>query len=285
MNCQQANAVCIVDFLASAGFSPEKSTSVHAWYRSPLRDESTPSFKVDTSRNIWFDHGSGSGGRLVDLVQAMHKVELPDALRIIAGADPVPSSSHQHRAAADPVSAGITVLRVEPLQHPALISYCASRSIPAEVAQAHLRECHFLTSSSSTRQFALAFPNRTGGYELRNKLFKGCTNKDFSLIQSGDATAISVFEGFFDYLSALVLSKRTEPSRHVLVLNSLSMLPAAIAELSRYETIRLYLDADDPGQRAAEAIRAVYPAAVNKSGIYGQHKDLNEYISQATGSR
>jgi hypothetical protein len=36
------------------------------WYLSPLREEKTPSFKVDRRINVWYDHGTGKGGDLID---------------------------------------------------------------------------------------------------------------------------------------------------------------------------------------------------------------------------
>ena len=36
------------------------------WYLSPLRNEKSPSFKVNRTKNLWYDHGIGKGGTLVD---------------------------------------------------------------------------------------------------------------------------------------------------------------------------------------------------------------------------
>ena len=37
------------------------------WYLSPLRLEKDPSFKVNRKLNVWYDHGIGKGGNLIDL--------------------------------------------------------------------------------------------------------------------------------------------------------------------------------------------------------------------------
>ena len=41
-----------------------------------------PSFKVDAVKNVWYDHGIGHGGTLIDLVQAIHQTN--DVSRVLA---------------------------------------------------------------------------------------------------------------------------------------------------------------------------------------------------------
>jgi hypothetical protein len=288
MNCQQANALCIVDFLASAGFKPEKSRTGHALYRSPLREEKTASFKVDTRKNLWYDHGAGTGGRLVDLVQAMHGVELPDALRIIAGTSTSAAPFQPPKQPSTPQASGVLITRVESLTHPALLTYCESRGIPSDVAQANLQEASFRVNGGP-EQFALAFRNNSGGYELRNNNpayrtagkqgFMSCVGrKDFTLLASGAPDVVSVFEGFFDYLSALVVSGKAQPSHHVLVLNSVAQLKRALPQLASYKTINLYLDNDPAGKDGVKTIQAQFSGAADKSKTYEAHNDFNDYL-------
>lgn len=59
--------------------------------------------------------------------------------------------------------------------------------------------------------FAIGFPNASGGYEVRNKYFKGCiAPKGITHIrQTGEPkTTCYVFEGFMDYLSFLTLRQK-----------------------------------------------------------------------------
>lgn len=59
--------------------------------------------------------------------------------------------------------------------------------------------------------FAIGFPNASGGYEVRNKYFKGCiAPKDITHIrQAGEPKETCyVFEGFMDYLSFLTLRQK-----------------------------------------------------------------------------
>ena len=43
----------IVEYLERKGIKPARKTPTYAVYRSPLREEVHPSFKVDTEKNLW----------------------------------------------------------------------------------------------------------------------------------------------------------------------------------------------------------------------------------------
>ena len=45
----------IVAYLERKGIKPVRRTPAYALYRSPLREETHPSFKVDTEKNLWID--------------------------------------------------------------------------------------------------------------------------------------------------------------------------------------------------------------------------------------
>lgn len=54
----------IVEYLERKGAKPVRRTPTYAMYRSPLREETHPSFKVDTEKNLWIDYAEGRGGIL-----------------------------------------------------------------------------------------------------------------------------------------------------------------------------------------------------------------------------
>ena len=64
--CKQANQIDLVNYLEKLGHRPQKIRSNDYWYLSPLREEKTPSFKVNRKMNVWYDHDMGKGGTLVD---------------------------------------------------------------------------------------------------------------------------------------------------------------------------------------------------------------------------
>jgi len=48
----------------------------------PIRDgDENPSFKVDTIRNLWFDHGAATGGNIIDLVREICSCDVRNALQ------------------------------------------------------------------------------------------------------------------------------------------------------------------------------------------------------------
>ena len=48
----------IVEYLERKGIKPVRKTPTYVMYRSPLREETHPSFKVDTEKNLWIDYAS-----------------------------------------------------------------------------------------------------------------------------------------------------------------------------------------------------------------------------------
>lgn len=55
MDIQTAKQIRIADYLHSLGYSPVKQQGINLWYKSPLREETEASFKVNTERNQWYD--------------------------------------------------------------------------------------------------------------------------------------------------------------------------------------------------------------------------------------
>ena len=52
MNIEDVKQIPIADYLHSLGYSPVKQQGNGLWYKSPLREEHEPSFKVSASRNL-----------------------------------------------------------------------------------------------------------------------------------------------------------------------------------------------------------------------------------------
>lgn len=52
MTIQEAKQISIADYLQSLGYSPVKQQGKSLWYKSPLREKSEVSFKVDTGINV-----------------------------------------------------------------------------------------------------------------------------------------------------------------------------------------------------------------------------------------
>lgn len=282
MNCEQANKIDIVGFLSSQGKSPEKPSGNGLLYCSPLRNEKTASFKVDPVKNVWFDFGTGTGGQLVDLVCQMYGVSISGALLILSGASiPAQSFSFQKQ---NEISSSIEIKHVQKLQNRALIQYLEGRGIPFRIASGYTKEAYYNIINSDTSEirkyFAVAFENDKSGYELRNKIWKGGTSPKTITTIPGNPEKINVFEGFMDFLSALVHYQQPEPKNTTIVLNSLSHLRHLYNILPNYSQINLFLDNDLAGQKAVNEIQSRFSVAINQAiKIYPNHKDFNEFLN------
>ena len=90
----------IADFLNAMGVRPAKQRGQVLWYSAPYRTERTPSFKVDTTKNVWFDFGTGKGGDIFDLAGAFIGSEdflLRAAFIARSGACPLPVMAQSPR--------------------------------------------------------------------------------------------------------------------------------------------------------------------------------------------
>ena len=246
MNTNEAKQIRIEEYLHSLGYDPVRKQGDSLWYKSPFRNEREPSFKVNTERNLWYDFSAGRGGNIIALAQELYASDsLPYLLERIAeqapGVHPV-SFSFGKQALSKP---SFQQLEVVPLSSPALYSYLRQRGINTELAKRECREVRYLTDGKP--YFAVGFPNRSGGYEIRNKFFKGCiAPKDITHIrQEQPKESCYLFEGFMDYLSFLTLRLERCPARpdldgqDYIVLNSTSNLSKAIRPLGGYGLLSL----------------------------------------------
>mgnify|MGYP003105898474 FL=1 len=70
----------IVEYLERKGIKPVRRTPAYALYRSPLREETHPSFKVDTEKNLWIDYAEGRGGSIIDICMRLEDCTLSEAI-------------------------------------------------------------------------------------------------------------------------------------------------------------------------------------------------------------
>ena len=269
MTIEEAKSIRIADYLHSLGYSPVKQQGINLWYKSPFREESEASFKVNTEREQWYDFGLGKGGNIIALAAHLYATDhVPYILKRIAEQQ----------------------LEIVPLSSPALLAYLQGRGINIELAKRECSEARF--THNGKRYFAIAFPNASGGFEVRNRYFKGCiAPKEISHIrQSGKArNTCYVFEGFMDYLSFLTLRQESCPNypeldgQDYIVLNSVSNVNKALYPLGSYERIHCFFDNDHAGMEALQQIRKEYGRdryIRDASQIYRGCKDLNEYLQK-----
>ena len=279
---KEIKSIPLATFLSQFGHEPAIRKGTRLWYKSPLRQEHTPSFKVETTLNCWYDFGLGRGGNIIDLATEMYQsTDLRYLMRCIADSCPVPSvqtvaSSYPQRHSAPSMER----FEVVPLEHRALVAYLQERGISAHIAKANCKEAHY--SVNDKPYFAVAFENVSGGWELRNRYFKGCRGrKDISYLpwaRDGPSAECVVFEGFIDYLSALALGIIS--GADTIILNSVVNVNKAVPYLKGYTAINFYLDNDTAGRTALTELTAIYGSTViDRSILYSGCNDLNEYLT------
>ncbi len=286
MNCEQAKQIKIVDFLSNIGKNPTKVYGDNVWYNSPVRTDKKPSFKVNLSKNRWFDVGTGEGGNILDLVMLMNSTSITGALMILQKPELTKTSfsfSEKQK------SSGIEIKHIQPLQNQALIHYVKSRKIPISIASLYLMEAYYYSYKGQEKAFfALAFKNDKGGYELRNgnkteknpNGYKVCSSPKYITTIPGNNNTINIFEGFMDFLSAMVYFNTRKPVHKTIILNTIENLPYIELQLKSARKINLYLDNDEAGSRTSQRIIELNPNIKDYSAIiYPENKDFNEFIN------
>ena len=272
----------IVEYLERKGIKPVRRTPAYIMYRSPLRAETHPSFKVDTEKNLWIDYGEGRGGSIIDLCMRMEGCTLSEAIRRLGQNAPdngtynflndfVPNNPQA-------VNGARRLIEISDTLSPHLQDYLTKeRCIDLEKAMPFLK-CISYEVRSRLYQ-AIGFANLSGGYELRDdKTFKGTiAPKDITPIFTDRAEPVCIFEGFMDFLS--FLSMKEEITNHCLVMNSLSNVARTIRYLNdRHLThIRAFLDNDEAGRMAVQDFIKAGFHVEDMNIHYKDFKDLNEY--------
>ena len=282
MNIEKAKEIDIVEYLANLGYQPVKIKEPGYWYNSPLREEKTASFKVNRKMNRWFDFGDGRYGNVIDFGIIYHKCTVSEFLQKLDNSSLNLKSNIQVQR---PVSTGdgkIHILSEHLISSYALSKYIESRKIKQEIADKFCKEIRYKVDEKIF--YAVGFKNNSGGYEIRNKHFKGSSSpKDITLIENGSKN-LAVFEGVFDFLSYLSInSKDHEKSSNFLILNSTSFFDKCIPAMMEYKSVHLYLDNDATGQNCSQKVLAIDNEKFkNESHLYQKHNDLNTWLTQSS---
>ena len=275
----------IVEYLERKGIRPVRRTPSYTMYRSPLREETHPSFKVDTQKNLWIDYAEGKGGSIIDLCMRLEGCTLSEAIRHLGQNAPdkgtycfrnnFTQNNFQPTIAANRARRLIEISDTLP---PYLQEYLRKeRCIDLEKAAPFLKSINYEVRGQ--RYQAIGFANLSGGYELRdNHSFKGTiAPKDITPIFTDRAEPVCIFEGFMDFLS--FLSMKEEIINRCLVMNSVSNVARTAHYLNDHNLthIRAFLDNDDAGRRTVqEFVRAGFKVE-DRSVYYRNFKDLNEF--------
>ena len=279
----------IVEYLERKGIRPVRKTSTYVMYRSPLREETHPSFKVDTEKNLWIDYAEGRGGSIIDLCMRLEGCMLSEAICRLEQNAPdntTHSYSFTNRGISispnqrENVTASGTrrLICLSDTLLPHLQEYLTEeRCIDLEKAKPFLKCISY--EVRGRRHEAIGFANSSGGYELRDdKTFKGTiAPKDITPIFEDKAQPVCLFEGFMDFLS--FLSMKGEVTNQCLVMNSVSNVARSIHYLNKRNitSVRVFLDNDDAGRKAVQEFVNAGFKVEDMTVYYRDFKDLNEY--------
>ncbi|QHT70176.1 hypothetical protein GXP67_27785 [Rhodocytophaga rosea] len=276
--------VPIISYLNSIGIQPQKTSGDQLIYYSPFQPENSPSFYVHPQKNVFNDFSTDIRGDVIRLVRLLHQCSFSEAIEILDNGslhEKLPSVSFSND---DLKKSSVEIVSVKNLTSTTLLNYLQSRKISLGIASAYLKEIDFTINDRPF--FALGFKNSKGGYELRNKGFKGSASPKYStLIPVPGSATINVFEGFMDFLSALEYYKMDSPTHTTLILNSLSFLDEALIELLCYQRVNAFLDNDFSGNKAFKKLMDAHPNVIDHSYIYLGYDDFNEYWSSISQVR
>jgi len=291
---QDAKQIDLVQYLEKLGHRPVNIKNKDYWYSSPLRDEKTPSFKVNTKINCWYDFGTGKGGTIIDFGIEYFRCNVKEFLeRLKENNQFLPTQTHSFRRddlkyrIEESEASKIKILDFHSIKSPALTDYIKSRSIDLEIAKKYCHEVNFeLYNRTHT---AIGFRNDTGGFELRNAHFKGGSSPKFSTLicRNADYKDLAVFEGFFNFLSYQtdqlknqnINASQSERQPSFLILNSLSFFDMSKSLMERHKAVKLFLDRDKAGIQYTQKLLPQGDKYCDCSTIYKGFKDYNDLLT------
>ena len=286
-----ARKVDLVDYLESLGYRPEQVRNNDYWYYSPFRNENEPSFKVNRKLNVWYDHGIGKGGNLIEFGKLYYQCTMEEFLeRLKTGNRHTFSFHNQHLnknfKIDSPIEDKITISSCRQIADPELRQYLDQRNIPLLIANRVCSEVEYEVHGK--RWLAIGFKNDCEGYELRSKYFKGGSSPKTITSIKNDPDRLSVFEGFFDFLSfqnellsdKQLVHRLPKDQDSYLILNSLSFFEKSRSLMEQYQKINLFLDNDEAGRSMTVKANSWSKKYTDKSHLYEGYKDLNQYYAE-----
>lgn len=290
------------EYLAQIGLQPDKQAGSQYLYKSPFRAgkkggiEKTASLSVNIDTYKFYDHGDARyNGNIIDFVAFLNNWNAQkDMLKIFDEIKKTMGGRVQqilkspeiekaiYKTANVKTESKIRIAEVKELFSYPLLDYIKSRKISEKTARKYLKEVHYFAYDRQTKPYyALGFKNNSGGYELRNKNFQGCSVKGITtIVFNENIKRVAIFEGFFDFLSFL----EHQPAHDIdaiIVLNSAGIWESALENISTWlpEEVSLYLDNDKTGsEKTALFIERLGEMAKDQRSIFKNFKDYNDFL-------
>ncbi|TDN89441.1 CHC2-type zinc finger protein [Salegentibacter sp. 24] len=268
--------ICIIKMLAKLGHYPIKTTEKAAWFLSPLRSETTASFNVSLHKNLWYDFGLGKGGSAIDLMMNIKSCNAKEAFEFLK--EDLISFTFSPPSNFQPKNDIIQIITIDLIKNPSLLNYLKSRKIPLNIARNYCYQVWYEIREKN--YFAIGLQNNKGGWELRNKYFKGSSRpKSYSIIKRA-AKQLIIMEGMFDFLSLAFINKDLVQKSDIIILNSLGFIHKIKSLIPHYNMVLIYLDNDPAGKKATSSLLNLYNNITDCSDLYRDYPDLNEKLKK-----
>jgi len=281
---QQAKSTDLIWYLGKQGYNPVESpreSDRRAYYLSPLHAENNASFNVNKLTNRYVDWGlDNSYGDIIDFVEAHDNCTTSEAIDKILGNDLLhtyrkPKIDMVHQ----PIAIEVTK-EYQAIEIPYLVNYLKERCITENIYNKYLVHVDYVFGNTPwSTHYGLGFKNDKGGYEIRSPHWKGGTSpKTVTTIKSKYSNKINLFEGFFDYLSALVYYDTDIFDNDTIILNSLSFVHFISEYIMNTDEVNVFFDADAAGDDKFDYLSSQGINTLDQRGIYEGFNDFNEFL-------
>lgn len=271
------------------GMKVIQDTGGRVYFYSPFRSEGNPSFTVSRRTNRWKDWGEDntsakSHGTIIDLVMAIENVDFKVALQRIAGDYRIDSPPRFEALEEKEELPGIMVMSSGKIKDRKLVAYIEGRKIDIDLCRKYCEELEvrfpYSKSDPDRKHKVIGFKNDSGGYEIRNGFLKLSTRpKTIRTIQGEIGDEWMVFEGFFDFMSALTYFGVETFARKAIILNTTSFLGGLYPMMADNKMNWMYLDNDTTGKNRIGEMEVYGLPYRDCSYLYDGFKDFNEMIT------
>ena len=299
---------------------------------SPLRDDLNPSFFI-TKYNTWIDYGNGERGDIFDLIMRLENtadfkstvLKAKEIFKNLYGE--IPTNKEEiikHKIKKETrefednkviKNKNINVLnssekkkkknileiveKTTPNDSNLINYFTQERGIDKVILNNFTEQLKIYNKKTNKYFTAIGFNNNAGGYELRNKLFKGSLGKKhISTRNYNSKKGIILLEGFTDYLSLLTILNNdkyintNEIFKYILkkldkisfiILNSVVNLQKT-EPFIKNKTVFTLLDNDDAGIATTKKLKTEYNKITDDiidltpEILRGSNKDINDYL-------
>ncbi|WP_286850683.1 MULTISPECIES: toprim domain-containing protein [Sphingobacterium] len=287
MNIETLKNILISDFLSREGFFPVRESNGQKAFRAPYRVDNDPSLIINDRKGVWYDHGEGQGGNIIDLALKLYNTTdvqlVVQKINKLYGNIPIEKDLSPLLDQQEPISPH-QIVQIKPLgNNLAITSYLNSRGVlkPAIESKVIIEIYYDYINPNIGRKryFGAGWKNDSSGYDVRSKYGKICIGSKDMLSMPGTNDCINIFEGMINFLSALK-EKTVSIHDNNIVLNSLSLSEKAMVkiEAERPHEINMFLDNGKGGDKFMKLFTKQFPLLNDKRFLYESFNDYNDKL-------